>query len=141
MSLINITSFFSWVFDRFILMADHYIVERKITLSEGFIFALFVGRSIWASLFGAPKVADTDVWMPIFWMIPVIHAISLSFKNLIPRALVMALYGVAWGFIGILWLMIEPTSLAVPSFFICSALGAFISVRLFSENREIHVLV
>lgn len=141
MSLINITSFFSWIFDRFILMADHYIIERKLTLSEGFIFALFVGRSIWASLFGYPRVEDMEVWMPIFWMIPVIHAISLSFKNLIPRALVMALYGVAWGFIGILWLMIDPKSLAVPSFFISSALGVFISVRLFSENRETNILL
>lgn len=136
MSIINITSFFSWIVDRFILIADHYIVERKITLSEGFIFALFVGRSIWASFFGAPKVADMTVWAPIFWVIPVVHAVSLSFKNLIPRALVMALYGVAWGFIGILWLMIEPTSLAVPSFFVCSALGVFISVRLFTEQRQ-----
>lgn len=136
MSVITIRSFIEWAFDRFVLIADHYIVERHITLSEGFIFALFVGRSIWASLFGSPLVGDNVIWSPIFWIIPTFHALSLGFKNLIPRAFIMALYGVAWGFVAVLYSMLDPTSTAVPSFFVCSALGVFISVRLFTEQRQ-----
>lgn len=136
MSVITIRSFIEWAFDRFVLIADHYIVERHITLSEGFIFALFVGRSIWASLFGSPSVGGNELWVPIFWVIPTFHALSLGFKNLIPRAFIMALYGVAWGFVAVLYSMLDPTSTAVPSFFVCSALGVFISVRLLSEQRQ-----
>lgn len=131
-----IKPFIEWAVDRFVLIADHYIIERHITLSEGFVFFLFVGRSIWASLFGSLLVGDSAIWMPIFWLIPLCHALSLMFKNFIPRALVMAAYGVLWGFVAILWVMIDPTAAAVPSFFVCSALSVFISVRLFTEQRR-----
>lgn len=128
----------SWV----VKFTDHYILDRRITLSEGFLFVTFLVCSMWFTAFGVSFTGALrngfagDFWVPIFWVLTIAHFASFFFKNLHPRAIIVGIYAVVWSFVAILLLMVgDLSSPAIPTYLAFAWLAVCISVRLTQERK------
>ncbi len=121
-------------------IADHFIYKRHVTLSEMILFLLAFLRAGWFTAFGVNIGPDSaplshEVWMPIFWIISLIHMLAFFLRSLQYRIVVMCVYGFMWLFIAALVSFSSFTSPAVPTFALFGIASMFVAVRLMKDLR------
>lgn len=133
-------SIFDSIVDAIVRFTDYYIIEKHITLSEGFLFTLGLLRSVWFMIFGVQLTVigpvSHEVWMPVFWGITIFHFLTFFLHDLRFRIIATTVHAFTWCFLAILMCFAQFTSPAVPTFTVLSLLAVFISVRLMRDNRQ-----
>lgn len=127
------------IIDAIVRFTDYYIVEKHITLSEGFLFTANLGRVIWFTIFGVQisvgGLITHEMWMPIFWGLTIFHFLTFFLKDLRFRIASLLGYAFLWCFLAILLGFAQISSPGVPTFAVLSLLAVFIAVRLLRDNR------
>ncbi len=121
-------------------IADYFIFQRHVTLSEMILFLLAFLRAGWFTAFGVnigPSNAPLshEVWMPIFWIISLGHITAFFMRSIQYRIIVMCVYGFMWLFIGALVSFSSFTSPAVPTFALFGIASMFVAVRLMKDLK------
>ena len=118
-----------------------YVLARQITLSEGFLFSVTMGRALWFTMFGVNAVAPSpslllnEAWTPAFWLISAAHFGTFFLSSRLIRMFIVAAYGFLWCFLAILIAFTQIESPAFPTFVAFSILAVVITMRLYSDHR------
>lgn len=138
----SIESLCTAIIDGIIAFTDHFIVRKRITLSEGALFLIGAARGFWPLLFGysaltISEILTSPVVTGLFAAITVLHLFSFFIGNLWFRIAAMAMSSTLWCVLGMLVAQSSFASLAVPSFMIFTIAGAFIVIRLIKDQQII----
>ena len=130
---------FDTLIDRIVIFTDYFIVHKKITLSETFLFVFSICWAIWLALFAAEstynRIWTSGVWSIIFSVTSLAH-FATFFYSPKARAFTVSLHAFVWCFLAILAMHSGTTSTAIPSLWMLSMLCVFVAVRLFHENAD-----
>ena len=130
---------FDIILDRIVIFTDYFIIHKKITLSETFLFVFSICWAIWLGLFSAQstynRVWTSGVWSIIFSVTSLSHFVTF-FLTPKARAFTVSLHAFVWCFLAILAMHSGTTSTAIPSLWMLSMLSVFVAVRLFRENAD-----
>jgi len=130
---------FNAMLDRIILFTDYYILKKKITLSESFIFAFSMVWALWLAIFEAEstynRIWTSLTWSIIFAVISISHFVSFFFTPKL-RGFAVSLHAFIWCMLAMLAIYSGTTSLAFPSLAMLSMLSVFVAVRLLKERED-----
>jgi len=123
-------------------IADHFVYQKHVTLSEMFLFALAFVRAVWFTFFGVSigavgRPLTHEVWLPLFWILSISHLAAFFLRNTNYRVAVMCAYGMMWLFIAGLVSFEAFTSPAVPTFAIFGLSSVFVAFRLTQEEETV----
>jgi len=130
---------FDTIIDRIVLFTDYFIVHKKITLSETFLFVFNLCWAIWLGLFASEstynRIWTSGVWSIIFSITSLAHFVTFFYSPKL-RSFAVSLHAFVWCFLAILAIHSGTTSTAIPSLWMLSMLSVFVAVRLLRENVD-----
>lgn len=129
--------------ERLLDAADWMIFRKKVTVSEGSLFALCAVRSVWYLAHGITAdagviafVLPNIVWIIVFPFLTILHIVAFFSPTTYSRGLTCGLYAFIWAFLAILSVWAPFNSPASPTFFVFALLSAFVSARLIREAHR-----
>lgn len=136
-----VKSFVAQIVLRILHIADFYIYQKRVTLSESVLLALVVVRAVRATIYGVPgtvmeSLFTDTTWMLIFGLLAVFHCLSFAARSLWPRVIVAFANVALWGFLAALGIMAYPLLPGAGDTIVFAILAALLTAKLYNEIGE-----